>query len=67
MFKDVFYLQILPELKAQGKTVIVITHDDRYYRVADRVVKLDYGRIVFDKPATDFEGAQAEMSMPLGR
>lgn len=67
MFKDVFYLQILPELKAQGKTVIVITHDDRYYRVADRVVKLDYGRVVFDRPATDFESAQAEMIIPLGR
>ncbi|HVF89384.1 MAG TPA: cyclic peptide export ABC transporter [Blastocatellia bacterium] len=67
MFKDVFYLQILPELKARGKTVIVITHDDRYYRVADRVVKLDYGRVVFDRPAGDLESAPAEMIMPLGR
>ncbi|MBV8199661.1 MAG: cyclic peptide export ABC transporter, partial [Acidobacteria bacterium] len=48
-FKDVFYLQLLPELKARGKTVLVISHDDSYYGVADRIVKLDYGRIVFDR------------------
>lgn len=48
-FKEIFYLQILPELKARGKTVLVISHDDRYYHVADRIVKLDYGKIVFDE------------------
>lgn len=45
IFKEFFYLELLPELKAQGKSVIVITHDDRYYQVADRVVKLDEGCI----------------------
>jgi putative ATP-binding cassette transporter len=45
VFKKVFYLQILPELKERGKTVLVITHDDHYFSVADRIVKLDYGRI----------------------
>lgn len=44
-FREIFYRQLLPELKERGKTVIVISHDDRYYDVADRVVKLDYGRI----------------------
>jgi putative ATP-binding cassette transporter len=44
-FKNVFYTQLLPELKARGKTVLVITHDDRYFGVADRVIKLDYGKI----------------------
>ena len=44
-FKDLFYRQLLPELKARGKTVIVISHDERYYDVADRIVKLDWGRI----------------------
>jgi ABC-type siderophore export system fused ATPase/permease subunit len=37
-------------LKAAGKTAIVISHDDRYYHVADRVVKLNYGLIEFDSP-----------------
>ncbi len=47
-FKEIFYLQLLPELKANGKTVLVITHDDRYYHTADRLVKLDYGQIEYD-------------------
>ncbi len=51
-FKEIFYRQILPDLKARGKAVIVITHDDRYFSVADRVIKLDYGKLVQDKRAT---------------
>jgi putative ATP-binding cassette transporter len=49
-FKEVFYFELLPKLKAAGKTAIVISHDDRYYHVADRVVKLNYGLIEFDSP-----------------
>jgi len=49
LFKELFYLQLLPELKARGKTVIVISHDDRYYHVADRIIKMDYGQIESDK------------------
>ncbi|MDR5815310.1 MULTISPECIES: cyclic peptide export ABC transporter [unclassified Caballeronia] len=44
-FKDVFYRRLLPDLKARGKTVLVITHDDRYFSLADRYIKLDYGQI----------------------
>jgi putative ATP-binding cassette transporter len=53
-FKEIFYLQLLPELKAKGKTVFVISHDDRYYHVADRIVKLNYGQIEYDGAAADF-------------
>jgi len=49
LFKEIFYLQMLPELRSKGKLVIVITHDDSYYRVADRLVKLDYGKVVDDQ------------------
>jgi putative ATP-binding cassette transporter len=45
-FRDLFYRELLPELKSKGKTVIVITHDDRYYQLADRIIKLDYGKAV---------------------
>jgi len=47
-FKEVFYRQLLPDLKARGKAVLVITHDDRYFALADRRIKLDGGRIVSD-------------------
>jgi len=45
LFKEIFYTQLLPELKARGKTVLVITHDDKYFYLADRFIKLDYGKI----------------------
>ena len=48
LFKNIFYSQILPALKARGKTVLVISHDDRYFHLADRVLKLDYGKLVQD-------------------
>jgi putative ATP-binding cassette transporter len=47
-FKEVFYLHILPELKARGKTIFVLSHDDRYYYVADRLLKFEEGQIVSD-------------------
>jgi putative ATP-binding cassette transporter len=49
LFKDIFYTQLLPELKAQGKTILVISHDDNYFHLADRIIKLNYGKIEFDK------------------
>jgi putative ATP-binding cassette transporter len=44
-FREVFYKELLPGLKRRGKTVIVITHDDRYFDSADQLVKLDFGQI----------------------
>jgi putative ATP-binding cassette transporter len=48
LFKEFFYLHLLPELKARGKMILVISHDDRYFGVADRIVKLEQGKIVND-------------------
>jgi putative pyoverdin transport system ATP-binding/permease protein len=45
-FREVFYQQILPELKKRDKAVLVISHDDRYFHLCDRLIKLDYGQIV---------------------
>lgn len=45
-FREIFYKQILQELKQQGKTVLVISHDDRYFHLADQIIKLEYGQIV---------------------
>ena len=46
VFKQVFYQKLLPELRHRGKTVIAVTHDDRYFDKCDRLIKLDYGRVV---------------------
>ncbi|OQY58189.1 MAG: hypothetical protein B6245_13185 [Desulfobacteraceae bacterium 4572_88] len=44
-FRHYFYENILPSLKKKGKTVIAITHDDRYFHVADKVIRMEYGGI----------------------
>lgn len=44
-YKAVFYAKLLPELRARGKTVVVITHDDRYFHLGDRVLKLEDGQV----------------------
>ena len=48
-FKHIFYFNILLDLRSRGKTVFVITHDDRYFHVADRIIKLDFGNVVSDE------------------
>ncbi|HEX2224723.1 MAG TPA: cyclic peptide export ABC transporter [Thermoanaerobaculia bacterium] len=68
LFKEIFYLELLPELKARGKTVFVISHDDHYYYVADRILKVDYGRIESDRTSAEFLGTSlAEAEMARGR
>ncbi|HXU29957.1 MAG TPA: cyclic peptide export ABC transporter [Thermoanaerobaculia bacterium] len=52
-FKQIFYRELLPELKKRGKTVFVISHDDHYYDMADRLIKLDAGKVEFDVPKID--------------
>ena len=47
-FKGVFYNEILPELRYLGKTLLVISHDEEYYHVADRLIRLRDGMIVAD-------------------
>ncbi|MCX7594695.1 MAG: cyclic peptide export ABC transporter [Fischerella sp.] len=49
VFKDIFYTELLPKLRDKGKTVLVISHDDRYFHLADRTIKLEYGKLEFDR------------------
>jgi putative ATP-binding cassette transporter len=58
VFKAVFYQELLPELKAQGKAVLVITHDDRYFHLADHCLKLESGQLV-----DEFTPAHEQSSM----
>jgi len=39
-FKEVFYRELLPELRDSGKLVVVISHESQYFDVADRVITL---------------------------
>lgn len=52
-FKDYFYKTLLPQMKAKGKTLIVISHDDRYFDCADRVIVMEYGQIRKDADASN--------------
>lgn len=49
-YKEIFYRTILPDLRQRGKLVVVITHDDRFFRTGDRILKFEDGRIVQDQP-----------------
>lgn len=44
-YKEVFYSKLLPDLRNRGKAVVVITHDDRYFHLGDRIVKLEDGQL----------------------
>ena len=46
VFRKKFYTVILPRLKAEGKTIIALTHDDAYFHVADHIISLDQGKVV---------------------
>ena len=45
VFRKKFYREILPELKRRGITIIAVTHDDRYFDVADRRLHLEEGKL----------------------
>lgn len=55
VFKEVFYREILPELRAMGKAVLVISHDDRYFHLADQLIRMESGCLTFNSrvPAKD--------------
>lgn len=53
-FREYFYTTLLSDLKKANKTVIAITHDDKYYHCCDRFIKLDVGKIVEEK-TNDFK------------
>lgn len=46
LFKRVFYQELLPELAMRGKAVLAITHDDRFFHLADQCLKLENGRLI---------------------
>ncbi|NTW69313.1 MAG: cyclic peptide export ABC transporter [Chlorobiaceae bacterium] len=47
-FRGIFYEELLPDLKARGKIIISVTHDDRWFHLADRMYRMHEGQI--DEP-----------------
>lgn len=58
-FRNYFYSVILPEAKKKGKTMIIITHDDQYFHLADVHIKFDHGQaqIVNNETIAELEPA----------
>ncbi|MEW7281159.1 cyclic peptide export ABC transporter [Aquimarina sp. 2201CG1-2-11] len=49
-FRNKFYTQILPWLvNEEDRTIVAITHDDKYFNVADRLFKMEYGTLIEHK------------------
>jgi len=63
-FKRIFYTQLLPQLRAKGKCVIVITHDDAYFSCADQIVRLENGRIAGDSTGQFMQRIKGSKSVP---
>lgn len=54
-FRRIFYTELLPDLRRQGRTIVAISHDDRYFHIADRCIVLQAGHVIAEKrslPAT---------------
>jgi len=49
-FKQFFYHNLLPELRAAGKALLVISHDESHFDVADRVIRIQDGRLIDEAP-----------------
>jgi putative ATP-binding cassette transporter len=44
-FREFFYKQLLVQLKNEGKTLLLATHDDRYFHLADRIYRMENGQL----------------------
>ena len=45
-FRRYFYENLLTDLKKEGKCIIAITHDDRYFNKADKIMKMETGKVI---------------------
>ena len=45
LYRKFFYTTLLSELKLKNKCIIVITHDEHYFHIADNIINMDYGKI----------------------
>lgn len=62
-FRRIFYDELLPDLKRLGKTIVVISHDDRYFGAADHLVRLEAGKMAEEER----RGTAGEAAPPHAR
>ena len=53
-YRHFFYRTLLPELRDAGKIIIVISHDDHYFDIANKILKLDHGQAKWYNQATEW-------------
>ncbi|MBP2308074.1 cyclic peptide export ABC transporter [Azospirillum melinis] len=60
VFRRFFYEELLPELKRGGRTIVAVSHDDRFFHLADRVLRCDAGVLTpwSETPAQPVQAAQ---------
>jgi putative ATP-binding cassette transporter len=59
-YRDLFYVEILPRIRNSGKLVVVISHDERYFHIANRVLWLERGEPpIWRSPASFAEPPKA--------
>ena len=44
-FRRKYYEEILQQLKQEGRTVIAATHDEQYFGCADRILRMEFGKL----------------------
>ena len=62
-FRRVFYQHLIPELKALGKTLFIISHDDSYFEHADRLLLMKQGKLVELDPEQRKQASTDAISM----
>lgn len=67
VFKEVFYRELLPELKVRGKSVLVISHDDRYFNLADRLVRMENGQVIAVETGATAAAVKPQIAAPAAR
>lgn len=60
-FRAYFYKKILNHLVENEKTIIAITHDDAYFKLANRIIKFDFGQIIADAPVEEHDFSLQEV------
>ncbi|GAA0485238.1 multidrug ABC transporter permease/ATP-binding protein [Tatumella punctata] len=64
-FRRYFYRELLPWLVSQGKTLLIISHDDDYFDVADRVLQMQQGQLMELSAAQRRQAAREVLAQPV--